>query len=59
MLNSQNNLAAAYQDAARTAEAMLLFEMTLAARERPLGPGHPHTLNSRGTDPVSEPPARR
>ena len=33
--------------ACRTAEAIPLHEQTLAARERVLGPDHPHTLASR------------
>ena len=45
-LTAQNNLAAAYRDAGRFAEAILLFERTLAARERALGAGHPDTLSS-------------
>ncbi len=36
-----------YQKAGRTAEAIPLFEQTLAARERVLGPDHPDTLGSR------------
>jgi len=45
-LTAQNNLAAAYRDAGRFAEAIPLFELTLAARERALGPSHPDTLTS-------------
>ena len=44
---SWNNLAAAYRDAGRVAEAIPLHERTLADRKRILGPGHPHTLTSR------------
>ena len=47
-LTAQNNLAAAYRDAGRLAEAIPLFERTLAARERLLGPDHPSTVNSVG-----------
>ena len=46
-LAARNNLAVAYQDAGRTAEAITLHEQTLAARERVLGPDHPDTLTSR------------
>ncbi len=42
-LTSRSNLAAAYQEAGRTAEAIALYEQTLAARERLLGPDHPDT----------------
>jgi len=47
-LRSRNNLANAYQDAGRSAEAVTLHEKTLADRERLLGPDHPDTLSSRG-----------
>ena len=46
-LASRDNLASAYQDAGRIAEAITLHEQTLAARERVLGPEHPSTLASR------------
>ncbi len=46
-LTSRSNLAAAYQEAGRHAEAIPLHEKTLAARERVLGPEHPDTLLSR------------
>jgi hypothetical protein len=46
-LTSRNNLANAYQDAGRTAEAIALHQRTLADRERLLGPDHPSTLGSR------------
>ena len=46
-LRSRNNLAAAYQAAGRTAEAIPLYERTLADRERVLGADHPNTLASR------------
>ena len=47
-MKSRNNLAAAYYEAGRVAEAIPLLEQTLADRERVLGPDHPDTLNSRG-----------
>ncbi len=40
-LTSQNNLASAYQDAGRVAEAIQLYELNLAERERLLGVDHP------------------
>ena len=43
---SRNNLADAYAPAGRLAEAIRLFERTLADSER-LGPDHPDTLASR------------
>ena len=46
-LDSRNNLASAYQAAGRAAEAIPLYERTLADRERVLGPDHPDTLPSR------------
>ena len=46
-LTARNNLAAAYQDAGRTAEAIPLHEQVLADRERVLDPDHPDTLTSR------------
>ena len=46
-LTSQNNLADAYQEAGRVAEAIPLYEQILADRERVLGPDHPGTLTSR------------
>ena len=46
-LTSRNNLALAYQEAGRAAEAIPLHEQTLAALERVLGPDHPYTLGSR------------
>ncbi len=46
-LTSRNNLASAYRAAGRTAEAIPLFERTLADRERVLGADHPDTLASR------------
>ena len=44
---SRTNLAIAYLAGGREAEAMRLFEETLAARERVLGADHPATLESR------------
>jgi hypothetical protein len=48
-LESRNNLAAAYRATGRTAEAITLFEKTLADRERLLGTGHPDTKAVRDT----------
>jgi hypothetical protein len=45
---SRNNLAMAYQDAGRTAEAVPLLERTLADYERLLGAEHPNTKVVRG-----------
>jgi hypothetical protein len=42
-----HNLALAYWEAGRAAEALPLFEQTLPDRERVLGPDHPDTLGSR------------
>jgi tetratricopeptide (TPR) repeat protein len=41
-----NNLALAYRDAGRLAEAIPLYEQTLAARRKKLGADHPDTLTS-------------
>jgi tetratricopeptide (TPR) repeat protein len=46
-LASWNNLAIAYQEVGRTAEAIRLHERALAGRLRALGPNHPDTLSSR------------
>ena len=46
-LSTRNNLAVAYRDAGRTAEAITLHEQTLADRERVLGADHPDTLRTR------------
>jgi serine/threonine protein kinase/tetratricopeptide (TPR) repeat protein len=46
-LTSRNNLAVAYSDAGRTADAITLLEMTLKTRESKLGPDHPDTLTGR------------
>jgi len=43
----RGNLANAYQEAGRAAEAIALNEQTLAIRERVLGADHPGTLLSR------------
>lgn len=43
----RNDLAGVYQEAGRLTDALPLFEATLAARERILGPDHPDTLTSR------------
>ena len=45
-LSAQNNLALAYQQKGRAAEALALFERALAGRERVLGVDHPDTLSS-------------
>jgi tetratricopeptide (TPR) repeat protein len=45
-LTCRNNVASAYQEAGRLAEATPLYEDTLSARERILGPEHPDTLIS-------------
>ena len=45
-LNSRNSLAAAYLAAGRVAEAIPLFEQTLAMRQRTLGLDDPETLTS-------------
>jgi hypothetical protein len=47
-LTTRNNLASAYQDAGRLAEAIPLHERTLTDRERVQGPDHPDILASRG-----------
>jgi Tetratricopeptide repeat len=46
-LTARNNLANAYQDAGRTAEAITLCEQNLADVKRVLGADHPHTLAAR------------
>ncbi len=46
-LDSRNNLAQAYLDAGRTAEAIRMLEATLRLRESKLGPDHPDTLQCR------------
>jgi RNA polymerase sigma factor (sigma-70 family) len=45
-LNSRNSLAAAYLAAGRVADAIPLFEQTLAVRQRMLGPDDPESLTS-------------
>jgi tetratricopeptide (TPR) repeat protein len=45
-LNAWHALAAAYQAAGRAADAVRLFEQTLAGRERLLGPDHPDTMTA-------------
>ena len=47
ILATRNNLAVAYLDAGRTAEAITLLEQTLADRERVLGADHPDILATR------------
>jgi tetratricopeptide (TPR) repeat protein len=46
-LSAKHNLAIAYRQAARVAEAIPLHEQVLADRERVLGPDHPQTLGAR------------
>ena len=46
-LATRNNLAVAYGDAGRTAEAITLHEHNLGDRERVLGADHPDTLGTR------------
>ena len=46
-LNARNGLAAAYQAAGRHAEGILLFQLTLAAREGMLGTDHPDARTAR------------
>ena len=46
-LDSRNNLATAYRDAGRAAEAIPLFEQILAAGSGCWAPDHPSTLTSR------------
>jgi hypothetical protein len=46
-LQTRGNLAAAYREVGRTAEAITLNEQTLADRERVLGADHPDALTAR------------
>ena len=46
-MRSRNDLARAYRNAGRVADAVPLVERTLAARERLFGADHPGTLASR------------
>ena len=46
-LTSRNNLAEAYREVGRYAEAIPLYEQALADLERVLGPDHPLTLTLR------------
>ena len=46
-MRSRNDLARAYREAGRVADAVPLVERTLAARERLFGADHPSTLASR------------
>jgi len=46
-MRSRNDLARAYREAGRVADAVPLVERTLAARERQFGADHPSTLASR------------
>src|SRR5262249_33428101 len=45
-LLSMNNLASSYSDLGRHAEALKLYEETLARRKVKLGPGHPSTIRT-------------
>ena len=45
-LDARHNLATAYRDAGRTAEAITLVEQNLADQERVLGADHPDTLSN-------------
>jgi RNA polymerase sigma factor (sigma-70 family) len=45
-LNARNSLAAAYLAAGRVADAIPLFEQTVAVFQRELGPDHPDTLTA-------------
>ncbi len=46
-LRTRHNLAGAYRDAGRVAEAIAIYEPVLADRERILGRAHPDTLATR------------
>ena len=46
-LTAQNNLAVAYQEAGRAAEAIPLFERTRADLQRLMGPDHPDVVTAR------------
>jgi hypothetical protein len=46
-LTAQNNLAVAYQEAGRAAEAIPLFERTQADLQRLMGPDHPDVVTAR------------
>ena len=48
-LTSRNNLAIAYRDAGRAAEAIQMDEQTFDIRARVLGLDHPHTLTTRNS----------
>lgn len=41
------NLASAYQEAGRVAEAVILFEQLLSELQRVVGLDHPHTVTAR------------
>jgi tetratricopeptide (TPR) repeat protein len=44
---ARNRLAEAYEVAGRPSDAVVMYELTAAERERGLGPGHPDTLTAR------------
>ena len=46
-LATRTDLAHAYREAGRTAEAITLLEQSLADQERMLGPNHPTTVGTR------------
>jgi Tetratricopeptide repeat len=48
-LRSRDDLAAAYRDLGWAAEAIPLFQQTLATRQRVLGADHPGTLTTRNS----------
>jgi serine/threonine protein kinase len=58
-LGSRNNLALAYRDARRIAEAIALLEATLKQSEAKLGPDHTLTLTSRNNLALAYRDARR
>jgi Tetratricopeptide repeat len=58
-LGSRSNLAVAYQAAGRLAEAVPLYERTLADFEQVLGDTHPDTLTSRSNLAVADQAAGR
>jgi hypothetical protein len=46
-VTTRNNLAVAYREAGRAADAIPLFERTRAALERLMGPDHPDAVTAR------------
>jgi tetratricopeptide (TPR) repeat protein len=49
LLNTLHNLAGAYRQAGRTADAIALFEDVYGRSAKKVGPGHPRTLNTLGS----------